>query len=271
MSNTQKFWVTKEHERFTEFCDACRHYRYIGLCYGVPGVGKTLSARRYANWHRIEPFINAEPKRFDAPKLYPRQMRTVLYTPNVVNSPKRIRDQIADLRGHLVSFIYDRVRQKNPDASGADTLKRLQQRELIIVDEADRLNVNGFEEIRDIYDRYDLAVIFVGMPGIEKRLTRYPQLYSRIGFVHHFRLLDEAQMTPVVDYQWQKICGHPFDETNPHHTDARATIAMITNGNFRLIERLFAQIERVLKINELSEINREVVEVARESLVIGVN
>jgi DNA transposition AAA+ family ATPase len=39
------FASTKEYVLFRELCDACRKYRYIGLCHGVPGAGKTRSAR----------------------------------------------------------------------------------------------------------------------------------------------------------------------------------------------------------------------------------
>lgn len=34
------FVLSSEHRRFTDFCEACQRYRYIGLCYGVPGGGQ---------------------------------------------------------------------------------------------------------------------------------------------------------------------------------------------------------------------------------------
>jgi DNA transposition AAA+ family ATPase len=54
-------------------------------------------------------------------------------------------------------------------------------------------------------------------------------------------------------------------------TDAQASTAIsrITGGTFRLLRRLFVQIERILKINGLSVVTDDVVEAARSTLVIG--
>src|SRR5512143_2985557 len=103
------FVETKEYRRFREFCDACRRDRYIGLCYGPPGVGKTLSARRYADWDQVtstSPYAERGVFRSDEVP----GNGCVLYTAAVVNSPRQIEDEIARLRRKLRDLILQAVR-----------------------------------------------------------------------------------------------------------------------------------------------------------------
>ena len=48
-----------------------------------------------------------------------------------------------------------------------------------------------------------------------------------------------------------------------------ARLIRMAGGNFRLLTRLLTQIERVLDVNNLQTVSLEVVEAARDSLVIG--
>jgi len=140
--------------------------------------------------------------------------------------------------------------------------------DLIIIDEADRLKTASLEQVRDIFDQGNLGVVLIGMPGIEKRLARYPQLYSRVGFVHAFRPLSAAQVRDLLQRQWVPP-GVALPAEGIADEEARAAIIRVTGGNFRLLHRLLTQIARLIEINALHTVTRQVVEAARESLVIG--
>src|SRR5215813_12670887 len=219
-SASSAFVVTKEHRRFAEFCEACRRYGYIGLCYGVPGVGKTLSARSYANWETVEAFdLYGSVSKAALHEVL--GSNTLFYTPKVVNSPGHIAHDIQRLRERLHTIRCEPLRreehlkrqelqqqevayqqyvltEKDWFAEPVEERPRFSYRELsvayhqkrlalpdpttlIIIDEADRLKMAALEQVRDIFDHGGLGVVFIGMPGLEKRLARYPQLYSRVG------------------------------------------------------------------------------------------
>jgi DNA transposition AAA+ family ATPase len=261
------FVETKEYRRFAEFCDACRRDRYIGLCYGAPGVGKTLSARHYARWSSLEAVFAQRTLWIDPPQRPDlADCRTIIYTPSMTTTPKRLEEVLYQLRRSL----YVTVAAAQPHQDQPPDLSSFDDRwtELVIVDEADRLTFPALEQLRDVYDRRGCGLVLIGMPGIEKRLARYAQFYSRVGFVHQFRALSAEELRFILEQKWREL-GLTIDLTEFADVEAMTAIIRITNGNFRLVQRLFAQIARVIAINRLQRITKEVVEAARESLVIG--
>jgi hypothetical protein len=265
----ESFIATKEHRRFTEFANAVRAHRYIGLCFGVAGVGKTLSAQHYANWHRAQtlPAEWERPRRADA-KTYAAlaKSRTLFFSPEVGTSLGALRRSLKWQLEDATACINKHSRGKKKE----DIHCWLNHIELIIIDEVERLTTPAVEYLRDLFDRSDIGLMLVGMPGMEKRMARYPQLYSRIGFAHHYRALQGDELSFVLTRHWRKL-GLNLDTADFSDTQAIASIARITGGNFRLLHRLFVQIERVLKINGLTVITDEVVNTARSVLVIGAN
>lgn len=131
MTDTGKttFVETREYRRFREFCNDCRRNRHIGLCHGPPGVGKTLSARRFTHWDEIEslPYYGSEDITVSDGAL---DTHTVLYTAPVSNSPGKISRDLEHLRSRMLRLsrqskdIMDQTEVLLQDARRRDRLER---------------------------------------------------------------------------------------------------------------------------------------------------
>lgn len=59
----------------------------------------------------------------------------------------------------------------------------------------------------------------------------------------------------MLNRHWRRL-GLTLDPEDFTDAQAMADVTRITRGNFRLLHRLFVQIERILKINDLNRLFR---------------
>ena len=260
----EEFITTNEYLQFTEFCNSCRHCRYIGLYYGIPGVGKTFSARNYSQWDKVEKLLDKPLLSSPIRGLNKEKDITLFYTCPVTATPSRIEREIEEQRMALAILLQASMKAQRRHVTIDDMLRR---QSLIMIDEADRLKASALEQIRDIYDRLGKGIILIGMPGIEKRLSRYSQLYSRVGFIHQAKALKNDEIYKIIEDKWQDFW--PQENGGSQKKETISAIIRITRGNFRLLNRLMMQIDRIMEVNHFDFINKEAVETAREFLIIG--
>jgi len=260
------FLPTRQHRRFVEFADAVRRHRYIGACYGAPGIGKTLSARTYAAADDYDQWAG---DRFTRGAVLPPALlasRTAMLTPGVTTTARELETQIYTRCGALGADIARTLRPDvSPELSPASPLGT----ELLIVDEADRLKTNGLELVRDYLPQQRRR----SRPDRDARLrtaTRPlpPALQPR-------RLRPPLYRHPPRPVPVLAAARHDLRPERPTDVESVVTIVRITGGNFRLVERLMNQVARIMTINNLDTINLldtitpDAIEAAREVLVVG--
>jgi len=73
-----------------------------------------------------------------------------------------------------------------------------------------------------------------------------------------------------LEHHWEKL-GLSLSLDDFTDKEAMTSVIRATSGNFRLVNRLFSQIKRLMAINSMNSISKEIVETARRCLVVGNN
>jgi hypothetical protein len=234
------FFQMDPYKHFVEFCDTCRRFRYVGMCYGPAGVGKTVAARLYADWDAVEPLLTRTGVRMPAQgeeRPYP---RVALYSPGRMVKPKQLENDIALLLWSLQNLEKISMHQ-HLEATGEVSFS--EQVELLIIDNVQRLDVVCMDVVQDLYDRYQIGVVLLGDEVlVRKHLVRLEHLRVRVGDVCPFPVLGRKEVGEIIP---QLLSGFGIDFQSPQGISLEAVAEIIysaTNGNLSLIRHFLTQI-----------------------------
>jgi DNA transposition AAA+ family ATPase len=151
----------------------------MGLITGLPGMGKTIAAQDYLNSL--------------APNAHTALPIAIKITVMPRSTPRALAKTIMD-------GLQEKPRGNNiyeiADEAAAAIVRN--DRKLIIVDEADRLNEDSFEVLRHIFDKTGCPIVLVGLPSILRVVDRHDKFSSRVGLRMQFKPLGLEEVLTVV-------------------------------------------------------------------------
>ena len=129
--------------------------------------------------------------------------------------------------------------------------KLSQKPKIIFVDEVDYLmnNYKSVETLRDIHDKTDCPIVFVGMGLAHRKLERYKHLYDRFSEIVKFETFGVEDLSQI----FSQLSEIPFTPDSIEYIHKKY-------NRFRQIVQLINQMEIFAKDNNLTEINLEVIQ-----------
>ena len=129
--------------------------------------------------------------------------------------------------------------------------KLIQKPKIIFVDEIDYLmnNYKSVETLRDIHDKTDCPIIFVGMGLALRKLERYKHLYDRFSEIVKFETFEIEDLSQI----FSQLSEIPFTPASIEYIHKKY-------NRFRQIVQLISKLESFAKENNLEEITKEVME-----------
>ena len=131
-------------------------------------------------------------------------------------------------------------------------VKKLKQNpQVIFIDEIDYLmnNYKSVETLRDIHDKTDCPIVFVGMGLAHRKLERYKHLYDRFSEIVKFETFRVNDLSQI----FSQLSEIPFTPESIEYIHKKY-------NRFRQIVQLINQMEIFAKDNNITKITKEIME-----------
>ncbi|MBX9254989.1 TniB family NTP-binding protein [Desmonostoc muscorum CCALA 125] len=112
--------------------------------------------------------------------------------------------------------------------------------EMLIVDEADRLKPKTFAEVRDIFDKLEIAVILVGTDRLDAVIKRDEQVYNRFRACHRFGKMSGEDFKRTVDI-WEKKVLQMSVASNLSSKTMLKTLGEATGGYIGVLDMILRE------------------------------
>ena len=128
--------------------------------------------------------------------------------------------------------------------------KLIQKPKIIFVDEIDYLmnNYKSVETLRDIHDKTDCPINFVGMDLALRKLERYKHLYDRFSEIVKFETFEIEDLSQI----FSQLSEIPFTPDSIEYIHKKY-------NRFRQIVQLISKLETIAKENGLTKITFEII------------
>lgn len=217
----KKFLRLKTSEIVLERCEEARQQKEMVVLYGPPGISKTFSLREYVR------------RRADQG-----DHKVLLVTATSVTTPKALAESLCCMLALPLRKVAHTLVEQVVERLNADP-------HLILVDEANHLDVAGLEVLRHIHDMTECGMVLVGTKRLYDLFTNggrksqdLEQLWSRVGIHDLLPGLSPAEVRQIAQASMGKLNSTALEE-----------IERTTRGSARRLAKLVPRLKRLRELN----------------------
>jgi len=222
--------------------DPKRRSPTMGVITGLAGVGKTIASQYYLD--NLAPHAQTALPTAIKIKVMPR------------STPRALAKTILDC-------LLEKSRGRNIYEMADEVAAALERNyiQLLVVDEADRLNEDSFEVLRHLFDKTGCRIVLVGLPNILSVIERHEKFSSRVGLRMSFAPLDLGEVLDLVlpnsvFPHWNYHSGNESDR------EMGTAIWHKVNPSLRNLHNLLATASQIATDENIPSITQDIIDEA---------